>query len=266
MSAEPNQPRLFDKLETQSSLYQKLPPSLRRQVDRAIVDHDPPTYRAVFDKFKLAAHAVSFTAFYRYARRIRTNAALVELASLALPEGAPVDKFLPEIVGERFLEAALDEETSPQTLHRLAVTHRIAIQNHIACTTSPPPPLTEPERKRGTSRQSEPEWKRGTPLLTEPERKRVAASRPAKVRPPPARTTTISICWRTTSPPGRRLPRPVSKPPSKPSPPCPPPPIPPSRLPLTLFLTRPVFPLPRFPFRFHPPKVEPVPPPAARFT
>ena len=133
MSSEPSKPGVFDKLETQSSLYQKLPPSLRRQVDRAIVDHDPPTYRAVFDKFKLAAHAVSFTAFYRYARRIRTNTALVELASLALPEGKSVDEFLPEIVGERFLEAALDEETSPQTLHRLAVTHRIAIQNHIAC-------------------------------------------------------------------------------------------------------------------------------------
>ena len=53
-----------------STLFTRLPADLRRQVDEAIRDRGPgqDTYREVFDKFSLADHKISFTAFQRYAR------------------------------------------------------------------------------------------------------------------------------------------------------------------------------------------------------
>jgi hypothetical protein len=126
MSDQSKPAAVSGKIEIQSSLYEKLTPDLRRRIDRAIADHEPVTYQGLFDKFELAAHGVSFMAFYRYARRIRTNVALAEFAQLSLPDGAPADQFLPEVVGQRFLAAALDDETPATTLYRLAHAYRIA--------------------------------------------------------------------------------------------------------------------------------------------
>lgn len=126
MSDQSKTTAVLEKIETQSSLYEKLAPDFRRRLDQAIVDHDPPTYRALFDKFKLADHSVSFMAFYRYARRIRLNAALLGIAELTMPEGARLNKLLPDLIGQRLLDACFDEETSARTLHRLADAYRIA--------------------------------------------------------------------------------------------------------------------------------------------
>jgi hypothetical protein len=132
MSDQSKPAAVSDKIETQSSLYEKLTPDLRRQLDRAIADHEPATYQALFDKFELAGRGVSFAAFYRYARRVRTNVALAEFARLSLPEGAPADQFLPEVIGQRLLAAALDEETPAATLYRLAHAYRIAGEAYYA--------------------------------------------------------------------------------------------------------------------------------------
>ncbi|HVP11022.1 MAG TPA: hypothetical protein VMV94_07525 [Phycisphaerae bacterium] len=132
MSEQSNVTAALDKIETQSSLYEKLPKDLRRQLDQAIVDHDPPTYRGLFDKFKLADRNISFMAFYRYARRIRANAALIDIAQMTLPEGTDLDKILPQLVGQRLFDACFDEETSPNTLHSLAETYRLACQTDMA--------------------------------------------------------------------------------------------------------------------------------------
>jgi hypothetical protein len=132
MSDQSKPAAVSGKIETQSSLYEKLTPDLRRQLDRAIADHEPATYQALFDKFELAGRGVSFAAFYRYARRVRANVALAEFARLSLPDGAPADQFLPEVIGQRLLEAALDEETSAGTLYRLAHAYRIAGEAYYA--------------------------------------------------------------------------------------------------------------------------------------
>ena len=101
------QPAKLGPIDSRSSVIERVGPVVRQKIDQALVDRQPATYKAVYEKFGLQVHGVSFTAFYYYARKVRTNAALVEMARLSLPDDQPVDKFLPEIVGQRFLEAAL---------------------------------------------------------------------------------------------------------------------------------------------------------------
>lgn len=116
---------LLDKIETQSSVFDKTTPDLRRQINRAIVDHSPPTYRGIYEKFGLADLGISFHALYRYARRLRLHAAVIEIAELALPEGADPADSLPKLLAYRLMEAAIDEDSSPAALHRLAHSWRI---------------------------------------------------------------------------------------------------------------------------------------------
>jgi hypothetical protein len=112
--------------DSKSSIFEKTDATLREQLNRAIVNRDPPTYQAVFDKFELAARDISFTAFYCYARRIRNTAALVEIIR-ARPDGAPdADTVLSEVLAERLLEAALDESASPRAIERLSHAYRAA--------------------------------------------------------------------------------------------------------------------------------------------
>lgn len=113
-------------IESHSSLLAKLPPDSRRLLDQALIDRDPPTYRAVFDKFKLADHRVSFTSFYYYARRIRHQADLLNLTQLAIPDDADVPAAIHQLVSHRLLESLLHGDPSPRALQRLADAYRIA--------------------------------------------------------------------------------------------------------------------------------------------
>jgi hypothetical protein len=115
-----------------SSLLEKLDPDLLRRLDQALVDRRPPTYRAVYDQFALHAKGISYTAFYYYARRVRINAAMIEIANLASHDGPPSHELLPDILAHRLLEASLDENASPRLLHRLADAYRIASATHFA--------------------------------------------------------------------------------------------------------------------------------------
>ena len=126
-----DQTKLLEKIETQSSLYEKTDPDFRRSLDRAVIDRDPPTYKALYNKFKLAAKDISFMAFYRYARRLRAHAAMLELADLALPEGCDPVQILPKLLANRLLDAAIDESTSPRTLQRLTDAWRFAAQTQL---------------------------------------------------------------------------------------------------------------------------------------
>ena len=54
-----------------STLYEKLPAELRRDLDAAIVNRDLPKYRDLYTTFDLARYGVSFSAVFRYARRLR---------------------------------------------------------------------------------------------------------------------------------------------------------------------------------------------------
>jgi len=111
---------------SKSSLFEKLDPNLRRKLDRAILNRDPPTYKAAYARFNLADLGVSFAAFYAYARRLRLNAALAESASLVVPDGRDRAALLPEIVADRLLEALLDDDASPAAIERLAYAYRVA--------------------------------------------------------------------------------------------------------------------------------------------
>jgi hypothetical protein len=120
-AAKPDPP---DLTVSRSTVFEKLSPVFR--LDQALIDRQPPAYRAVYDQFDLGAHGISYTAFYNYARRVRTQSAILELAQHVSPDAPQSHEILPEILSQRLLGAALDEETSPRTLQRLADAYRIA--------------------------------------------------------------------------------------------------------------------------------------------
>ena len=95
-----------------SSLFEKLPEAVRRAVDVAIAEHNPPTFRAVWMQFELGQYGVSFTAFYRYARRLRERVNLVEAATLAAEDDADVDAVLKKLTGRRVLDLLLHTNSS----------------------------------------------------------------------------------------------------------------------------------------------------------
>ncbi|HVP09637.1 MAG TPA: hypothetical protein VMV94_00430 [Phycisphaerae bacterium] len=132
MSDERSETPPLTQIDSKSSMFEKVHPNIRRQIDQALIDRQPATYKAVYDKFSLHAMGVSYTAFYCYASRLRANAAFIGLAQITLPEGAAVNNMLPELLGQRLFEAALDEETSAATLYRLAHTYRIANEAYYA--------------------------------------------------------------------------------------------------------------------------------------
>ena len=96
-------PDILDKVDSKSSLFEKVPPDLRRQVNQALIDRDPHTYQGVFDKFNLAAFGVSFTAFYNYGKRIRLHAAWI--AALPKPRQihGPAKNATKNVLAERRL-------------------------------------------------------------------------------------------------------------------------------------------------------------------
>jgi hypothetical protein len=118
---------------SRTTIYDKLSPDLRHALDQAIVDRDPPTFRAAYDKFRLEAAGVSFYAFYRYARKLRTQADRLHLAELTLPDDAELGDAMPRLIGQRLLETLIYEETaSPEALQRLTRAYRIATEASFA--------------------------------------------------------------------------------------------------------------------------------------
>jgi hypothetical protein len=121
----------LEKIETNSSIFEKLPDGLRRKVNRAIADREPTTHKGIYAKYNLGAHGVSLRAFYRYARRLRSQIALFELGELAMPAALDVSQALPTILAQRLMEAVVLDDPSPRYLQRLADTYRIAANTHI---------------------------------------------------------------------------------------------------------------------------------------
>ena len=114
---------LFD---ARSSLLERLDDGLRAKINQAVIERRPGGYRAVYERFKLESHGVSFGAFYRYARRLRQHVAFVELGELMLPAAANVPEALPKLLAQRLMEALVLDDTSPRQLQRLADAYRIA--------------------------------------------------------------------------------------------------------------------------------------------
>ena len=90
-----------------SSVFERVPPDVRHALDVAIIERIPPTFRSVWMQFELAQFGVSFTAFYRYARRLRDRANLAEAATLVGEDDADLAAALHKLVARRLLELLL---------------------------------------------------------------------------------------------------------------------------------------------------------------
>jgi hypothetical protein len=102
-----------------SSLFEKLPAELRREIDIAIVERTPPTYAAIWMDLKLAEHRISYSAFYRYARRLRDRANLAEVAELTGDE-VDLDTPIRRLLARRALDSLIsDDQSSPAELTAL---------------------------------------------------------------------------------------------------------------------------------------------------
>ncbi|HVP12161.1 MAG TPA: hypothetical protein VMV94_13370 [Phycisphaerae bacterium] len=102
-----------------------LSPAVRGELDRAIVNRDPPTYREIHAKFRLAEQGVGYWSLYRYARKLRLNADLLHLAQLTAPDEPDLLAALPKLLAQRLFQALLYEDNaSPSELHRLTYAYR----------------------------------------------------------------------------------------------------------------------------------------------
>lgn len=111
----------------QSSLFEKVPPDLLRAVNIAIIERRPPTFRAVWMQFELANFGVSYTAFYRYARRLRDRVNLAEAAGLSAEDDPGVDAAIQKLADRRLLELLLNAdsaELNPEIVALLSAHHR----------------------------------------------------------------------------------------------------------------------------------------------
>lgn len=120
-----------------ASIFRNLSASARRQIDQAIADRDPPTYREIYNLFDVAAWQISFSAFYRYARKVRAEVDLMHSAALAFPGDQNIHAILPDLIAARLLELINDPDhpPNPEILHRLTRAHRAAAQTLLALET-----------------------------------------------------------------------------------------------------------------------------------
>ncbi|HKQ50614.1 MAG TPA: hypothetical protein VJZ71_21265 [Phycisphaerae bacterium] len=90
-----------------SSLFDKLPEELRRRLDLAILHRIPPTFKDVWMQFELSKFGVSYSALYRYARRLRDRLNMAEAVFLNDDDGADVDAAIQKLLSRRLLELLL---------------------------------------------------------------------------------------------------------------------------------------------------------------
>ena len=93
-----------------SSVFEKLPPDLRRAVNVAIIEHCPPNFRAIWMQFELGKFGVSYYALYRYARRLRDRVNLVEAAGLAAEDDPGLDGAIRKLADRRLFELLLNTD------------------------------------------------------------------------------------------------------------------------------------------------------------
>src|SRR5262245_54281203 len=103
----------------QSSLFEKLSPDQRRAVDVAIVERIPPTYAAVWMDHQLGEKGITYSAFYRYARRLRDRANVAELAECTAHAPAELTEPTRRLLSRRILDALLTDEIAPEEITRL---------------------------------------------------------------------------------------------------------------------------------------------------
>jgi len=115
-----------------STLHQKLSPHERAKLDHALAIRVPASYKETYEKFRLKDAGVSYSAFFRYARKVRTVARLHHLAELTLPPEEDVEKLLPRFVGQHLIAALAEETISPRGAERLARAYALVANVPIA--------------------------------------------------------------------------------------------------------------------------------------
>ncbi|MBN2563561.1 MAG: hypothetical protein JXQ75_21795 [Phycisphaerae bacterium] len=121
----------IEKQDSNSSVLDKTTSQLRREINKALVDRDPPTYKAVYAKFKLEKHGISYHAFYRYARRVRSAAAMFDMAEMTASAGTDLPAVLPKVLAQRLLEVLAFEDVSPRHIQRLADAYKTAVNAQV---------------------------------------------------------------------------------------------------------------------------------------
>jgi hypothetical protein len=115
-----------------SSVFEKTTPDLRRKLDRAIVNYDPPGYLALFKKFGLTELGVSYQAFYNYARKLRRRAAARETIQASLADEQQVVKSLPALLGQFLIDQIMgNDQAAPSAIYRLMLAYTAALKNVV---------------------------------------------------------------------------------------------------------------------------------------
>ncbi len=113
--------------ETTSIVYRRLDPTLRREINIAIIDPRAISLRAVHRKFQLDQSGINYHAFYRYARRIRAEAVLIEMSAATPSQDGDAQRLLPRVLAQRLLEALAYKNPSPRQIQRLAEAYRASV-------------------------------------------------------------------------------------------------------------------------------------------
>ncbi|MEE8386682.1 MAG: hypothetical protein V3S01_12280 [Dehalococcoidia bacterium] len=117
--------------ETNSSMFEKVPKEVRVEINRGLIDREPATFRGVFARVKGGGYGVSYSAFYRYARRVRGQAAMFEMAEATASAGKEVPAMLPKVLAQRLLETLAFEEVSPRHIQRMTDAYKTAVKTQV---------------------------------------------------------------------------------------------------------------------------------------
>ncbi|MBI5764508.1 MAG: hypothetical protein HZA51_13390 [Planctomycetes bacterium] len=119
---------LIDHRDNTSTVVRILEPEQLNQLDLAIITRKPPTFTACYEQFELKSLGISFDAFYRYARRLRTSLRAKALAQRDIPAPDESEAVAAQLVSQRMVEALLTQQVGARTLHRLADAYRMTAQ------------------------------------------------------------------------------------------------------------------------------------------
>ena len=127
VTATPETPAAPD---SRSSIFEKTSPELRRKLERAILNYDPASYLAIFKKYDLPAHGVSYTSFYCYARKLRTRASVHQAVDFDGPDDDSLVEALPRLIAQFLVDQIMaNDATGADTIYRLTLAHRAALEN-----------------------------------------------------------------------------------------------------------------------------------------
>src|ERR1044071_2153603 len=115
-----------------SSILEKIAPDALSALEHAVVTRTPPTFTACYEKFALAEAGLSFSAFYRYARRLRDASRLTSIAELNGKDAVAALNAVPHLVANQLVDALTVENPSSRTVARLAGAYHHFVSAQVA--------------------------------------------------------------------------------------------------------------------------------------